>query len=93
MSVPRNRLRKNRPQVGAELRPLTGLIQTDFHRRRSPTPTYSSSAKSDRHTSPREGYALTGTLVSSSDISLDILTRLYAVATNSQHSPVRSRPT
>ena len=34
-----------------------------------------------------------GTLVSSSAISLDILTRLYDVATNSPHSPLRSKPT
>ena len=34
-----------------------------------------------------------GTLAFSSAINLDILTRLYAVATNAPHSPVRYDPT
>ena len=47
---------------------------------------------SQRSASTTADYPAIGTLLSSSAINLDILTRLYAVATNSPHSPVRSNP-
>ena len=48
---------------------------------------------SEWHASATADYPAIGTLPSSRAINLNILTRLYAVATNSSHSPVRSKPT